>query len=174
MMSACSYLFKVHFGRSLVSFDRGRQQSTHSPCWLRQPMINPGLLWFIMWPWTLTYDFDIAGASGWTSGPAPTEKLPLLGGCMGRHILPVLHMHTLLERSYSTRTTMKRTNISQRTNKKLQRQLPCLPQWIRNYPLNKPIFSISSNLQPEFAKYKKICQICHLLLTPNAHHSAHP
>ena len=47
----------------------------------------------------------------------PTEKCPL-GDCTERPITcPSYALHTLLKRSYSTRTTMKRTNFSRRFDK---------------------------------------------------------
>jgi len=60
-----------------------------------------------------------AGASG---GGAqgdwpPIEKLPPPWATAWEGLLPVLHIHTLLERSYSTRKTMKRTNFSRRFDK---------------------------------------------------------
>jgi len=52
------------------------------------------------------------GQGAWPS----YRKIGPLGDCMGS-LLPVLRMHTLLERSYSTRTTMKRTNFPRQFDK---------------------------------------------------------
>jgi len=48
---------------------------------------------------------------------SPTEKLPPPWASAWEGLLPVLRMHTLLERSYSTRTNMKRTNFSRQFDK---------------------------------------------------------
>ena len=50
-------------------------------------------------------------------GLPPVEKLPPLGNCMRRPITCPSYAYTLLERSYSTRTTMKRTNFPPRFDK---------------------------------------------------------
>ena len=56
-----------------------------------------------------------AGASkGGRGACSPYRKIAPLGDCVGR---PITCMHAPLERSYSTRTTMKRTNFSRRFNK---------------------------------------------------------
>jgi len=78
-----------------------------------------------------------AGASGARQGtwPPPVEKLaPWATAWEG--LLPVLRMHTLLERSYSTRTTMKRTNFPLRFDKpdfNLSQSLYSSPK-LRSYP----------------------------------------
>jgi len=45
------------------------------------------------------------------------KKLPPPWATVLEGLLPVLRKHTLLERSYSTRTTMKRTNFARRFDK---------------------------------------------------------
>ena len=56
-----------------------------------------------------------AGASKGGQGAwSPYRKIAPLSDCVGR---PITCMHAPLERSYSTRTTMKRTNFSRRFNK---------------------------------------------------------
>jgi len=54
---------------------------------------------------------------GGTGGLAPYRKIAPPWATAWEGLLPVLHMHTLLERSYSTRKTMKRTNFSRRFDK---------------------------------------------------------
>jgi len=56
-----------------------------------------------------TFKVTSAGASGEGVWP-PVEKLAPWATAR-EDLLPVLRMHTLLERSYSTRTTVKRTNF---------------------------------------------------------------
>jgi len=52
-----------------------------------------------------------------SAGLPPIEKLPPPWATAWEGLLPVLRMYTLLERSYSTRTTMKRINFSRRFDK---------------------------------------------------------
>ena len=60
-----------------------------------------------------------AGASGGDRGACPYRKLAPMSDCTRRPIggLPVLRMLALLERLYSTRTTMKQSNFSRRFDK---------------------------------------------------------
>ena len=59
--------------------------------------------------------YDTAPAT--TGGAAPYRKIAPHWVTVWEDLSPVLHMHTLLKRSYSTRTTMKRTNFPRRFDK---------------------------------------------------------